>query len=116
MTADAAANAAEKPVDPLYTAFQAVSAAPRIDVGPVPLTRVAEYELLKEVGRGGMGVRLKARHVRLNRIVALKMIRVRPCYSEELQRFEKEAPPPLSYRHPNIVALYEVSAHNQQPF
>lgn len=106
----------EQPADPLHTGIQATSAAPRLEVGPVPLTRVAEYELIKEVGRGGMGVVFKARHVRLNRIVALKMIRGGTlANSDELQRFEKEAAA-AQLQHPNIVALYEVSNYNQQPF
>ena len=103
--------------DPLQTGIQASPGAPRLDVGPIPLTRVAEYELLKEVGRGGMGVVFKARHVRLNRIVALKMIRGGAlANSDELQRFEKEAAAAAQLQHPNIVALYEVSNYNQQPF
>ena len=103
--------------NPLQTGIQAVSSAPRLEVGPIPLTRVADYELLKEVGRGGMGVVFKARHVRLNRIVALKMIRGGAlANSDELQRFEREAAAAAQLQHPNIVALYEVSAYNQQPF
>jgi WD40 repeat protein/tRNA A-37 threonylcarbamoyl transferase component Bud32 len=103
--------------NPLQTGIQAVSSAPRLEVGPIPLTRVADYELLKEIGRGGMGVVFKARHVRLNRIVALKMIRGGAlANSDELQRFEKEAAAAAQLQHPNIVALYEVSASNQQPF
>ena len=102
---------------PINTGIQAAPGGPRLEVGPVPLTRVAEYELIKEVGRGGMGVVFKARHVRLNRIVALKMIRGGAlANSDELQRFEKEAAAAAQLQHPNIVALYEVSAHNQQPY
>ena len=103
--------------DPMQTGIQAASSAPRLEVGPIPLTRVAEYELLKEVGRGGMGVVFKARHVRLNRIVALKMIRgAALANSDEHQRFEKEASAAAQLQHPNIVALYEVGNYNQQPF
>src|SRR5262245_27430693 len=84
------------------TGIQAVSNMPRLEVGPVPLTRVAEYELIKEVGRGGMGVVFKARDVRLNRIVALKMIRGGTlANSDELQRFEKEAAAAAQLHHPN---------------
>ncbi len=107
----------DSPAPVLQTGIQAVSSGARLEVGPIPLTRVAEYELLKEVGRGGMGVVFKARHARLNRIVALKMIRGGAlANSEELQRFEKEAAAAAQLQHPNIVALYEVSNYNQQPF
>ena len=107
----------EQAPDPLLTGIQAASSAPRLEVGPIPLTRVAEYELLKEVGRGGRGVVFKARHVRLNRIVALKMIRgATLANSDEHQRFEKEASAAAQLQHPNIVALYEVGNYNQQPF
>src|SRR5579862_3605919 len=78
--------------DLMQVGIQAAASGPRIEVGPVPLTRVANYELIKEVGRGGMGVVFKARDVRLNRIVALKMIRSSELASaDELQRFAKEA-------------------------
>lgn len=110
-------GAVQRAAAALATGIQAVAGSPRLEVGPVPLTRVADYELIKEVGRGGMGVVFKARHVRLNRIVALKMIRGGAlANSDELQRFEKEAAAAAQLQHPNIVALYEVSAHNQQPF
>src|SRR6266542_6984697 len=79
----------EKSADVLQTGIQAVSSAPRLEIGPVPLTRVGDYELIKEIGRGGMGVVFKARHVRLNLIVPLKMIRgVTLANCDELQRFE----------------------------
>ena len=69
---------------PLATGIQAMGGGPRLEVGPVPLTRVAHYELIKEVGRGGMGVVFKARDVRLNRVVALKMIRSAALANAEL--------------------------------
>jgi WD40 repeat protein/tRNA A-37 threonylcarbamoyl transferase component Bud32 len=82
-----------------------------------PLYRLGEYELLEEIGRGGMGVVFKARHVRLHRLVALKMILggllARP---EDLQRFETEAAAAAQLQHPNIVALYEAGTQEGQPY
>src|SRR5262249_55086076 len=87
--------------NPLQTGIQAVSSAPRLEVGPIPLTRVADYELVKEIGRGGMGVVFKARHVRLNRIVALKMIRGGAlANSDELSVSRRKLLPPPSYSIP----------------
>jgi serine/threonine-protein kinase len=78
---------------------------------------VAGYELLGELARGGMGVVYKARHQRLNRLVALKMIlageRAAPS---QIARFLAEAEAVAHVRHPNIVQIYDVGQHGQQPF
>ncbi|MFO0866886.1 MAG: serine/threonine-protein kinase [Gemmataceae bacterium] len=93
------------------------SVAPRSGGGLPPLTRVAEYELLREIGRGGMGVVYLARHLRLNRTVALKMILGGALAAKDhLQRFETEAAAAAQLQHPGIVALYEVAAAEEQPF
>jgi serine/threonine protein kinase len=66
------------------------------------------YEILGVLGRGGMGVVYKARQVRLDRLVALKMIRPHRELSMELrQRFEAEARIVARFDHPNIVRVYE---------
>ena len=74
-----------------------------------PHVLIAGYEILGELGKGGMGVVYKARHLRLNRVVALKMIRAgTDAHSEELLSFLNEARAVARLQHPNIVQIFEV--------
>ena len=67
------------------------------------------YELLEELGRGGMGVAFRARQTDLNRIVAIKMILVNRLASQDhIRRFYQEAQAAGRLSHPNIVGIHEV--------
>ena len=75
------------------------------------------YELLEELGRGGMGVVYRARQTDLNRIVAVKMILVNRLASrDDVRRFVQEAQAAGQLTHPNIVGIHEVGAVHGQHF
>jgi serine/threonine-protein kinase len=90
--------------------------APRPSQG-ANLPHIPGYEVEGVLGRGGMGVVLKARQVRLNRPVALKMLLAGGCAGpHELARFQREAEAVAALRHANIVQVYDVGDHEGWPY
>ncbi len=82
------------------------------DLPPVP-----GYEVEAVLGRGGMGIVFRARHVRLKRRVALKMLLVGAYAApHERARFQREAEAVAGLRHPNIVQVYDVGECDGRPY
>jgi eukaryotic-like serine/threonine-protein kinase len=76
-----------------------------------------DYELLEELATGGMGTVFRARQTRLNRVVALKMIRDVHLASEtDIQRFYTEAESAANLDHPGIISVFEVGEQDGQHY
>ncbi|WP_437768883.1 protein kinase [Sorangium sp. So ce281] len=102
--------------DHATTAAAAPSPSQRSQARP-PLsagTRIGHYELLRELGRGGMGVVFLARDTRLARLVAIKLLT--RLSSPGVQRFLVEAQATARCKHEHIVTIHEVDEHNGYPY
>lgn len=85
---------------------------------PLPSnTRLGRYEILSQLGAGGMGEVYRARDPKINREVAIKVLPVAFSADEErLRRFEQEAQAAGALNHPNILAIHDVAAHDGYPY
>ncbi|HEX2732438.1 MAG TPA: serine/threonine-protein kinase [Polyangiaceae bacterium] len=85
-----------------------------IPLAPPALSPLSKYELIEEIGHGGMATVYRARDTRLGRDVALKLLHRHLRESAEIEaRFSSEARAVAKLRHPNIVAVYDVSEENE---
>src|SRR5260370_15396129 len=85
--------------------------------GEMPLPRIDGYDVLAILGRGGMGVVYKARHLKLKRQIALKMLLAGAYASpQERARFVREAEAVAGLQHPHIVQLYDVGDLEGRPY
>ena len=79
--------------------------------------RLGDYEIVSQIGSGGMGVVYRARDTRLGRLVAIKVL---PAHlsadSDRLKRFEQEAQSAAALNHPNILAVYQLGSYQGAPY
>ena len=84
---------------------------------PAPLQQLGDFRILREVGRGGMGVVYEAEQISLGRHVALKVLPQKMLLeAKQKRRFEREARAAARLHHTNIVPVFGVGEHDGLPF
>src|SRR4030081_2164125 len=80
-------------------------------------TKLGPYQIQALIGAGGMGEVYRARDMRLNRSVAVKILPASFASDpDRLRRFEQEARAVAALNHPNILAIHDIGQHNGTPF
>lgn len=101
---------------PSHLAFLSQEAL-QIDLSDPRQREFGDYELLEQIGQGGMGVVYRARQAGLEREVAVKLLSAGPWASPEfIARFQREAKAAARMQHPNIVAIHETGVHDELNF
>jgi tRNA A-37 threonylcarbamoyl transferase component Bud32 len=116
-----ASEAETLPPQPALNAEPASAAPTPMPARAVPAAEdrpaVIGYDILEELGRGGMGVVYKARHTRLDRLVAIKILPAEvsdePAFAE---RFAREARALAKLNHPHIVSIYDFGQSGEQSY
>ncbi len=80
-------------------------------------TQIGNYQILSELGAGGMGEVYRARDPRLDREIAIKLLpAIFAMDADRLRRFEQEARATSALNHPNILTVYDFGSHNGNPY
>src|SRR5882762_2859447 len=74
------------------------------------------YAIEEELGHGGMGRVVRARDLKLGRLVALKLLAPGPHDEQQRLRFEQEARAASALNHPNILAVHDIGEQGGEPF
>ncbi|MBI4612332.1 MAG: protein kinase [Planctomycetes bacterium] len=86
----------------------------RLAAHPAPGRRIGPYEILGEIGRGGMGIVFRAKQAGLGRVVALKvLLSGRDASAEEIARFQREARAAARVTHDNLVAIHDIGCDGE---
>ncbi|HEY6804351.1 MAG TPA: serine/threonine-protein kinase [Pyrinomonadaceae bacterium] len=104
----------DRPIVPAASAFP--SANSFIETQGLSGALIGPYQLIKELGRGGMGKVYRAYDTRLGRIAALKVLPSKHSSQERVMRFQREARTASSLNHPNIITIYDFGVANGRDY